>query len=321
MKFIVQVLAIIVILATGVSFFNHKAWWVRIFDFPRVQIALASVVLLFAYVIVRHSVLSWFDLVLIVLLFAAFFIQAYHIVRFLRLFKVEIKGTDKKDPDIKLSILISNVQMSNRKHEKLLHQIQKYDPDMVCCLETDHWWHKQLEHLKESYHYHESIPQDNTYGMHLFSKLELHNLKVRHIIEKEVPSIHTRVEFGGQLISAGLIHPKPPAPNEAWTSKKRDQEVLIMAEEIRKTRNPYILMGDFNDVAWSDTTRYFKKVSGMLDPRIGRGFFNTYNAKYLFLRWPLDHVFVSHHFRLVKMIRLKSFGSDHFPILIELTLT
>lgn len=320
MQTLLQIFALLMILATVTSFFNHKVWWIRMFDFPRIQIALLSVMLLFSYLFMRYSALNLVDLVLIILLFVALFIQAYHILRFLKIFAFEIKSTSNKNPELKLSIIISNVLMTNRKPEKLLYQVQKYNPDLICFVETDQWWQDQLEHLKKSYPYHIDVPQDDTYGMHLFSKLELYNPEVRYLIEKDIPSIHTEFKLGSHLINASLIHPKPPAPNEAWTSKKRDQEILLMAEVIRETQEPYILMGDLNDVAWSETTRQFKKVSGLLDPRRGRGFFNTYNAKNPFLRWPLDHVFVSQHFQLVRMKRLKSVGSDHFPILIVLTI-
>jgi hypothetical protein len=44
--------------------------------------------------------------------------------------------------------------------------------------------------------------------------------------------------------------------------------------------------------------------------------YNTYHARYWFLRWPLDHVFVSDPFLLRSLKRLPAFGSDHFPIFI-----
>ncbi len=46
--------------------------------------------------------------------------------------------------------------------------------------------------------------------------------------------------------------------------------------------------------------------------------FNTFHAEYPFLRWPLDHVFHSRHFKLISMRRLPPIGSDHFPLLTEL---
>ena len=88
----------------------------------------------------------------------------------------------------------------------------------------------------------------------------------------------------------------------------------------RTTKDPIIVAGDFNDVAWSHTTRLFQRTSRLLDPRVGRGFFNSYNAKLPLLRYPLDHLFSSDHFALVHLERMSYFGSDHFPILVVLNL-
>lgn len=54
----------------------------------------------------------------------------------------------------------------------------------------------------------------------------------------------------------------------------------------------------------------------MLDPRVGRGVYNTFHARYWFLRWPLDHVFVNNTFLLGRLQCLPASGSDHFPIFI-----
>ena len=67
------------------------------------------------------------------------------------------------------------------------------------------------------------------------------------------------------------------------------------------------------------TNNLFQDISGLLDPRIGRGFYHTFHAKYPFIRFPLDHFFHSNHFRLVDLRRLAYFGSDHFPVYIELS--
>ena len=61
-----------------------------------------------------------------------------------------------------------------------------------------------------------------------------------------------------------------------------------------------------------------KSKIGLLDPRKGRGLFNTFHAEHPYFRFPLDHVFHSNDFRLVDLRRLSYVGSDHFPVFIEL---
>src|SRR5690606_11660748 len=95
---------------------------------------------------------------------------------------------------------------------------------------------------------------------------------------------------------------------------ERDAEILMVGKEVKKYKGPCIVFGDLNDVAWSHTTRLFLRTSELLDPRRGRGIFSTFNARYWLLRWPLDHYFLSAHFRLVSMKVEPPIDSDHFPI-------
>jgi endonuclease/exonuclease/phosphatase (EEP) superfamily protein YafD len=158
--------------------------------------------------------------------------------------------------------------------------------------------------------------------MHLYSKLQLHDQEVSFLVEEDVPSIHVSIELRtGDRVRAHFVHPAPPSPTENTESTERDAELIIVARSVEKSDQPVIVTGDLNDVAWSSTTRLFRKISGLLDPRIGRGMFNTFHVKYPFLRWPLDHIFHSDHFTLRSIQRLPSIGSDHFPLITSLSFT
>ena len=173
--------------------------------------------------------------------------------------------------------------------------------------------------IEQDYPYRVAVPLENLYGMHLYSKLELKDVDVKFILSDEIPSIHcTVILASGQPVQLYCLHPKPPSPTEAKDSTLRDAELLIVGDQIKELDESCIVMGDLNDVAWSRTTRLFQRISGLLDPRVGRKYVNTFHADYKFLRWSLDHVFHSIDFALVKMERLPHIGSDHFPVYVVL---
>ncbi len=65
----------------------------------------------------------------------------------------------------------------------------------------------------------------------------------------------------------------------------------------------------------------FRKTSGLLDPRRGRGFYNTFSAHNWLIRFPLDYIFCSTEFGLISMKRMPKNGSDHFATLTHLVLS
>ncbi len=212
--------------------------------------------------------------------------------------------------------------MENENHQAVLELIKKYNPDILLLAEPNERWLANLASLEKEYP--ETVAQtlENHYGMALFSKFPLSETEVRFIIEDDVPSIHTIITLpAGERVSLHGVHPRPPVPEERGRATERDGELLLVGKEVREENLPCIVAGDMNDAAWSYTTTRFKRISGLLDPRVGRGFYNTFHAKYPFFRVPLDHIFHSRHFRLIQLERIKNAcGSDHFPVFVKLSL-
>lgn len=308
-------IAIVLLLATLIARIHLHWWWIRSFEFPRLQIAfLALITWLLAVIFVEPGPWLWVALLAsgITLLF-----QLYYILPWTPLWPVQVKTAESNDSDKRITLLIANVLTPNRQAQALIDMIKQHQPDIVLTLESDQWWQDQLDPaLAEQWPHSVKIPLDNLYGMHLYSHLELTDTSVKWLIQDDIPSIHTRVTLAnGDSIRFYALHPRPPAPSESEKSLWRDAELLLVGKQIHKDPRATLVAGDLNDVAWSRTTRLFCRVGGMLDPRRGRGLFSTFHAKYPMLRWPLDHIFVTEHFTLVGMQRLNYFGSDHFPIL------
>jgi hypothetical protein len=96
---------------------------------------------------------------------------------------------------------------------------------------------------------------------------------------------------------------------------------VLTGREIAEEGRPAVVIGDLNDVAWSYTATLFQRVSRMVDPRVGRGMFSTFDADHPVARYPLDHVFHTRDFTLKELRVMPYTGSDHFPILAELAYT
>lgn len=295
-------------------------WWVRGVEFPRIQIMILGIIA-WVGILVFGSEWQLGQWLLFIVLSITLTFQLRMVLPYTKLWKKEVKNAkDKPEVDeCQLKIMVSNVLTPNDETQKLVDLVKDKQPDILITLETNKKWQIALNQIEADYPYTVKVPLDNLYGMHLYSKLELINPEVKYLIIDDIPSIHTQMRLqGGQIIWLYCLHPMPPSPTEADKSTTRDAELLMVGKHIKENNQTVILAGDLNDVAWSKTTRRFQRISGLLDPRIGRHFINTFHVKYPFLRWALDHIFHSACFTVVDIKRMPSIGSDHFPVMTTL---
>ncbi|MBA3767999.1 MAG: endonuclease/exonuclease/phosphatase family protein [Acidobacteria bacterium] len=319
MKIVLMTLGFLMITATVLPLLRKEAWWIRVFDFPRLQITVISAAVLTVYLWLKGDSGIAENLFLAALSLCLLY-QSYMMYPYTVLSRKQVEQSVNPGKESSFSLLFANVLMDNRNASRLKEIINEADPDIILTVETNQWWQEQLKDFEESHPHVVQQPQDNMYGMHLFSRLELLDSEVKFLVQDDVPSIHARVRLmSGTVVELRCLHPPPPGPSGDERSTERDAELLIVGKETREKNVPVVVLGDLNDVAWSHTNYLFQDISGLLDPRIGRGFYHTFHAKYPFIRFPLDHFFHSKHFRLVDFRRLAYFGSDHFPVYIELS--
>ena len=319
LRWLVVALGLAMVGGTMLSWVRSPHWFVRGWDFPRVQIAFLAALSagLYAGFFLKGA---WIEWVFLGLCATSAAWQCYRIAPYLPVAPTHVERAQQPEGASTIRLVASNVLQENDRFDRWLEVVREADPDVILALEVDERWDKALAVLEEDYPFAVRQPQDNHYGMVLYSRLELIDPELRFIVQDDVPSIHTGVELkGGRRIFLWGVHPRPPEPLRHVDATARDAEVVIVGREIDVEQRPTIIAGDFNDVAWSHTSELFQHVSRLLDPRKGRGFYNTFDARYPLVRWPLDHIFHSNHFKLLELRRLPFVGSDHFPVCITLS--
>jgi endonuclease/exonuclease/phosphatase (EEP) superfamily protein YafD len=316
MTIILYFFTLVLLSFSFLSIIKFDYWIFRVFDYPRLQKFVISSILFFT--LIAYFEYTIIHYIITVLLGCNIIYLLYLIFPFTKLAKKQVLKITHKLSDQTISIMVANVFQDNKNTAGCLNQIYNANPDVVLLLETDDYWFHNTIELNLKYKYSVNVPLENTYGMLLYSKFELLDSQVKYLVQHDIPSIHTKVKLkSGTVVQLYALHPTPPVPGENPRSTERDKELLLVADLATASKHPVIVMGDLNDVAWSYTTELFLKMSRLLDPRRGRGFFNTFHARYFFMRFPLDHAFFDDNFKLVEMRRLNNFDSDHFPIYIK----
>ena len=308
-------LALFLILVSFLPLWWTDHWWVRLWDFPRLQVAGLLLIAGVALCFVRLGRWRW---PLVAATVAALAWQGSHFVAYFPPYPKQVHSARACPPDRQFTLLNANVLMTNRNYRALLRLVEQRQPDVLLLLETDQGWATAVTQLNQDYRYRLSEPLPNTYGLILMSRLPLSG-QIRHRLQRDIPSADTSLTLrDGSEIRLHALHPEPPLPGD--DSGERDAELVMVGRHVRDEGRATVVVGDLNDVAWSRTSHLFRRVAGMGDPRVGRGLYPTFNARYPLLRWPLDHLFVSPHFELMQIDVLPDVGSDHFAIFFRLCL-
>lgn len=314
-------------------------WWVRLWDFPRLQLAGAlvlPVLMLGLHAWLKRPRKEHAAWTAVILMIAGW--HLYHILPFTTVWATEVPTAEVQpgEKQTTLTVLTANVTYTNDHYDEILAMVRREDPDLLLLIEVDDALAEGLAPLDDDYAYRVGEVRDEGLGIVLWSKLPLLEQDVKHLVSERRPSIFATIDVPGagpvRFIGA---HPVPPGLNERNNSndsgeeqngeeeneeerrdsRERDAELMLIARHVEKDPdNRWIVTGDFNDVGWSDTTRLFADLSDLKDPRRGRRLLSTYHAGYPLWRYPIDHLFVSDGFHLMDLDRVKVLGSDHFGI-------
>ena len=302
------VLTLLIAVVTILPLSGSKQWWVRVWDFPRLQIAAVIPVAMVLAAFGREAA------VLLPILAVCLAYQLWRIRPYTPFARSEITFADGRDPDRDVVLLSSNVLMENRDHHRLVALIERVDPDVLFLMETDATWIEALEPALARYRTVIRQPRDDCYGLVFATRLEPASARAIRIANDDTPAVFAEMTApgNGRRFRFVGLHPRPPMPGQ--DTDERDEQVLYSARFAHRSGTPIVAAGDFNDVAWSDTSQRFKFAGGYLDPRIGRGLYASFHADRWPIRFPIDQLFVSPDVAMIAFGCGPNIGSDHFPI-------
>lgn len=307
------ILSFILIVSSYIPLIKNSHWFYRFFEFGKLQILfLLTLTLISGLIFIeKHTTLT----IIFALLTSLTIFHHYKDLYPYTTFHSIPENNKTKSSSNTISIISANIYQDNNDYFRFIEMIEKHNPDLFLTMESNQDWENALSHFDKTYPSQVKVALENTYGIHLFSKFEILSHQVHYFVANDIPCIEAKIKSKDDFIFNFYgVHPPPPSPTEEENAKERDGELLSVAKVIKTKKEPCVVMGDFNNVAWAKSSLLFRKTSELIDARIGRGLFSTFHAKYWFLRFPIDLFFHSTDVFVEELKTLDDFGSDHFPI-------
>lgn len=211
-----------------------------------------------------------------------------------------------------LKIASFNVLFNNRIPDTAVKFADAEQPDIIVFQEFTRSFLPSLEKLRERYP-HQAVftLTDGGTDVVLISRLPLIDPKMEHGPERRIRIISASVEIENQRLKIIGLH--PPVPLLPHLAAIRDWHFEIVADLVKASPDPTIVIGDFNVTLWSAPLR---KLFAQIDLRDhARWPELTYAAIFPRpTRIPIDHMLVSPGLRIAEMRKSEPLGSDHFPI-------
>lgn len=224
-----------------------------------------------------------------------------------------------------IRIMSFNVLGTNSRHQLMLDQVRSADPDVISILEYSGRWHSPMDCLTEKYPHQLRFPRWHGFGIAMFSKYPFSKSEQLAITKEEsdVPIIVANVEFGSssnpKTVRLAAVHVL--SPTNHFRTGLRNQQFVEVADILAKEDIPTVVMGDFNCVPWSAFIDDFLNTTNYRDSRQGFGYHATWDSRLWPIQLPIDHAFVSKHIHVHDRYVGGFGGSDHFPIIFEISLT
>ncbi|HEY6803990.1 MAG TPA: endonuclease/exonuclease/phosphatase family protein [Pyrinomonadaceae bacterium] len=220
---------------------------------------------------------------------------------------------------VRVRLLHANVLKGNTNYQAVLDLVNEANADVVVLQEFTEDWSEHTQELRVKYPYFSVEPRLQGAGMAIFSRYPYEELQALKLDDSTHLAILARLKLAGTTLSVLSMH--PPTPITPAKFRNRNQQFSEAAELLKQTGGPKVLIGDLNITMWSPYFKTLIQNSGLRDSRSGLGLYPTWPMPLpSFLRLPIDHCLVSSDIQVNGFQIGSRTGSDHRPIIVDLTI-
>lgn len=300
MKLSINFLLFMLAICSFVSILSPIYWLFDLFNHFRIHALLASIILLFAALIIRKSI----PLALCILIgnTILFFIPLYQ--------SRGISEISDFDDRQKVKIVSANVFKNNNQYKNAIDVFTQESPDIIALTETDEIWIKNFNAVEDTYKYSIKHPRTDNFGLAVYSKLPF-QAKMLDLGEYHLPL--AVLDFKNfRLI---IAHPIPPISRNNLHENKLYLEAI--AENAQNQRKPVIIAGDLNSTLWGEALKPLFDVGLKRINTTGVAY--TWPTQMPLIAMQIDHFFAKGITEADFKV-LSNIGSDHYPILTTVNL-
>ena len=209
-----------------------------------------------------------------------------------------------------------NLCAQNKHTSSTVNYLKSKSFHILSFVEMTPTWLSALEEISLDYPYKINEPQDDCFGVALWSKKPIKDHRIVAYVSTSAPSIEATLVVNNQLVTVLVTHTLPP--KSALLSNCRDEQLARIGERKELFHRDIILLGDLNNTPWSHSYKKLIQSLDLFDGRQGFGVCASWPTVATPLLIPIDHCLVSKRIKVEDFRLGPRVGSDHYPLEIVL---
>jgi len=214
-----------------------------------------------------------------------------------------------------LDVVAANLMWPNKRIAQVIDALRAADPDVIAFEELSPSSREQLERALTAWPARVISPppdqwSDGTWGIGLFSKLPLQQVRLVPVGDSYAPLIEAQVDCDGRRLTLRVVH--VPRPGRLHHLERRESTLDALEHELQWNES-CVLLGDLNTTSNSPAFDDLLERTGLRDSRRGFGRQPSWTLHQLVLPLSIaiDHVLVGSALAVVERETLTLPGSDH----------